>query len=187
MSVALLLIDIQNDYFIGGKMELQGSGEAARVAAQLLACFRQHQWPITHIQHLSLRPGATFFIPETPGADIYPGVKPWPDEMVIQKHYPNSFRETILLAHLQQLGIRRLVVAGMMTHMCVDATVRAATDYGFDCRIVQDACATRNLELGNHAVSASDVHVAFLAALNGVYGRVMTADAVIAELQKEIE
>ncbi|HNT75390.1 MAG TPA: cysteine hydrolase family protein [Anaerolineae bacterium] len=187
MSVGLLLIDIQNDYFIGGKMELQGSSEAARMAGRLLAFFRQHQWPITHIQHLSVRPGATFFIPETPGADIYPGVKPLPGEMVIQKHYPNSFRETILLAHLQQWGIQRLVVAGMMTHMCVDATVRAAADYGYDCRIIQDACATRSLELGNYRVSASDVHTAFLAALNGTYGRVMTADAVLAELQKELQ
>jgi nicotinamidase-related amidase len=185
MSAGLLLIDIQNDYFIGGKMELQGSSEAARMAGRLLAFFRQHQWPIVHIQHLSIRPGATFFIPGTPGADIHSLVKPLPDEIVIQKHYPNSFRETILLAHLQQLEIQHLVVAGMMTHMCVDATVRAATDYGYECRIVQDACATRNLELGNHAVSATDVHVAFLAALNGPYGRVMTADAVIAELQKK--
>lgn len=185
MSTGLLLIDIQNDYFIGGKMELQGSSEAARVAERLLAFFRRQQWPITHIQHLAVRSGATFFIPETPGVEIYPVVKPLPGEMVIQKHYPNSFRETILLAHLQQVGIQRLVVAGMMTHMCVDATVRAAADYGFDCRIVQDACATRSLELGKYRVSASDVHVAFLAALNGTYGRVMTADAVLAELQKE--
>jgi len=181
MSVGLLLIDIQNDYFPGGKMELQKSVEAAQVAGRLIDCFRQRQLPVVHIQHLSVRAGATFFIPGTPGADLYERVKPQPGETVIQKHYPNSFRETGLLAHLQGSGIQRLVIAGMMTHMCVDATVRAATDYGFECQIVQDACATRNLKLNGQEVAARDVHVAFLAALNGTYGRVVTADAVIAE------
>jgi nicotinamidase-related amidase len=186
MSVGLLLIDIQNDYFPGGKMELQGSEEAGHVAGRILSFFRQHQWPIIHIQHLSTRPGATFFIPQTPGADIRIAVKPRDDEVVIQKHYPNSFRETGLLSHLQQAGIRQLVIAGMMTHMCVDATTRAATDYGFECRIVQDGCATRNLKLNDRIVSASDVQTAFLAALNGTYGRVITADALIADLQREL-
>jgi nicotinamidase-related amidase len=186
MSVGLLLIDIQNDYFPGGRMELHGSEEAGHVAGQLLAFFRKHHLPIVHVQHLSTRPGATFFIPGTPGAEIHSLVKPEKDEVVIQKHYPNAFRETALLSHLQQLGIRRLVIAGMMTHMCVDATVRAATDHGFECRVIQDGCATRDLKFQEHLVPAADVHAAFLAALNGTYGRVMTAEAVIAELQAEL-
>lgn len=186
MGVGLLLIDIQNDYFPGGKMELQGSEEAGQVAGRLLSFFRQHQLPIIHVQHLSIRPEATFFVPQTSGANIHFSVKPQNNEPVIQKHYPNSFRETTLSSHLKQLGIRQLVIAGMMTHMCVDATTRAAVDYGFECRIIQDGCATRNLKLNEQVVSASDVHAAFLAALNGAYGQVMTADAAIAELQKEL-
>lgn len=184
MSVGLLLIDIQNDYFPGGKMELQGSVEAAQVAGRLLDFFRQRGLPVVHIQHLSTRAGATFFIPGTPGADLHDRVKPQVGERVIQKHYPNSFRETDLLAHLQGAGIQQLVVAGMMTHMCVDATTRAAADLGFTCQIVQDGCATRDLTLNGQAVTARDVQIAFLAALNGIYGRVVAADAVIAELQK---
>jgi nicotinamidase-related amidase len=183
MSVALLLIDIQNDYFPGGKMELQGSEAASQVAGRLLACFREHHLPTVHIQHLSIRPGATFFIPDTAGAEIHSAVKPLKGETVIQKHFPNAFRETALLSHLQGLGIRKLVIAGMMTHLCVDGTVRAATDHGFECRIIQDACATRDLKFNDRVVSAADVHLAFLAALNGTYGRVMTAEAVIADLQ----
>lgn len=70
----------------------------------------------------------------------------------------------------------------MMTHMCVDAAVRAAADLGFDCRTAQDACATRTLTMDGKVVSASDVHTAFLAALNGAYGRVLTAAAVMKEL-----
>jgi len=185
MSVGLLLIDIQNDYFPGGKMELQGSEQAGQVAGRLLGFFREHRLPIVHIQHLSIRPGATFFIPGTPGAEIHSAVKPLEGETVIQKHFPNAFRETALTSHLQGLGIRKLVIAGVMTHMCVDATVRAATDHGFECRIIQDGCATRDLKFNDRVVPAADVHAAFLAALNGTYGRVMTAEAVIAELAQD--
>ena len=179
MSVGLLLIDIQNDYFPGGKMELEGSVQAGKIAGRLAQFFRENRLPVVHVQHLAIHPGATFFVPDTFGVEIHADVKPLDNEPVIQKHHPNGFRETGLLAHLRQQDIRELVVAGMMTHMCVDATVRAATDYGFECRIVQDACATRNLRLNEQVVSTKDVHAAFLAALNGAYGRVMTADAVM--------
>ncbi len=182
MSVALLLIDIQNDYFPGGRMELQGSVEAAQVAGRLLDYFRKCRLPVIHFQHLAIKPGATFFIPGTPGADLHERVKPLAGEQVIQKHFPNSFRETELLEYLQSTRIRQLVIAGMMTHMCVDATTRAATDYGYECQIVQDGCATRNLSLNGQEVMARDVHISFLAALNGSYGRVVTADEVIAGL-----
>jgi nicotinamidase-related amidase len=182
MSVSLLLIDIQNDYFPGGRMELQGSVEAVQVAGRLLDFFRKYRLPVIHIQHLAIKPGATFFIPGTPGADLYERVKPLAGEQVIRKHFPNSFRETKLMEYLQGTGIRQLVIVGMMTHMCVDATTRAATDYGYECQIVQDGCATRNLRLNGQEVMARDVHIAFLAALNGSYGRVVTADEVIAEL-----
>lgn len=181
MSIGLLLIDIQNDYFPGGAMELQGSVEAARAAGRLLDFFRRQNLPVVHIQHLSIKAGATFFIPGTSGAEIYEGVRPLAGEQVIQKNFPNSFRETELLSCLNGMGIRQLVIAGMMTHMCVDATTRAATDYGFACQIVQDACATRNLKLNGQEVAAQDVHLAFMAALNGTYGRVITADTVVAE------
>jgi nicotinamidase-related amidase len=74
----------------------------------------------------------------------------------------------------------------MMTHMCVDATVRAATDHGFECQVIQDGCATRELKFNDRLVPEADVHAAFLAALNGTYGRVLTADVVIAELRAEL-
>ncbi len=186
VNVGLLLIDIQKDYFPGGKMELQGSEDAGQVVGRLLSFFRQHRLPITHVQHLSIRPGATFFIPQTSGAEFHLSAKPQDNENVIQKHYPNSFRETMLALHLQQLSIEQLVIAGMMTHMCVDATTRAAADFGYACWIIQDGCATRDLKLNERIVSASDVHTAFLAALNGTYGRVMTADTAIAELQRNL-
>lgn len=186
MDLALLLIDLQNDYFPGGKMELHQSEAAGQVAGRLLAFFREHRWPVIQMQHLSIRPGATFFIPQTWGAEIHACVRPQDNELIIQKHFPNSFRETPLLPSLQQLGIKRLVIAGMMTHMCVDATARAAVDLGYECRIAQDGCATRDLKLNDQVVAAPEVHTAFLAALNGAYGRVATADTLMAELRSEM-
>lgn len=182
MRVALLLIDIQNDYFPGGRMELVGAEEAVHHASRLLSYFRAHRLPVVHVQHLAVRPGATFFLPNTPGAEIHTVVAPNDHEAVIQKHYPNSFRDTALASHLAEHAITHLVVAGMMTHMCVDATVRAAVDAGFECRIVSDACATRTLTFDGTTVDAPAVHAAFLAALNGTYGRVMAATEALAGL-----
>lgn len=179
MSTALLLIDIQNDYFPGGRMEVVNSQEAAEAAARLLACFRKETWPVYHIQHISTRPTATFFLPGTPGADIHHTVLPLPGEPVITKHYPNSFRETGLLERLQADGINQLLICGMMTHMCVDATVRAAFDLGFACTIAQDACATRELVFNNRPIPADQVHGAFLAALGAVYAELKGTDEII--------
>lgn len=173
MNTALLVVDIQNDYFPGGKMELQGSLEAAHQARRLLDCFRQGGQPVFFIQHLATRPGATFFLPGTPGAAIHESVRPQEGEPIFQKHTPNSFRETGLLDELRAKDITRLAICGMMTHMCVDATVRAAFDYGFECFTAADACATRDLKFEGQVIPAESVHKAFLAALNGTYGKVM--------------
>ena len=183
MSVGLLIVDIQNDYFPGGKWELDGSEKAGNVAGNLLTFFREHKMPVVHIQHVS-KVDSPFFVPGTSGVEIRPVVKPLPNETLIQKNFPNAFRETKLLDHLRSQGIDQLVITGMMTHMCVDAAARAATDFGFECRIAQDGCATRTLNLNDKTVPAPEVHAAFLAALNGAYGRVLPADSIMKELQK---
>lgn len=178
MTTALLLIDIQNDYFPDGAMVLEGSVEAGARAGELLAAFRRAGRPVIHIQHVSLQPGATFFLPATPGVKIHPCVAPQTGEAVIEKHFPNSFRETALLATLQGKAIDELVIAGMMTHMCVDATVRAAFDFGLRCHVASDACATRALVFNGESVPAAQVHAAFLAALQGIYATLGTVAAL---------
>ena len=126
MTQALLLIDIQNDYFPGGAMELEGSPLAGRKAGELLQAFRRASKPVVHVQHVSTRPGATFFLPDTKGVEIHESVAPLQGETVIRKHHPNSFRDTPLLEHLRGHGVAELVIAGMMTQMCVDSSTRAA-------------------------------------------------------------
>lgn len=182
MDTALLLIDIQNDYFPGGRMPLEGSLEASERAREILAVFREKDMPVVHIQHVSTRPGATFFLPDTEGVKIHKNVQPLFSEQTVQKHYPNSLRDTSLLEYLKGNQITRLVVGGMMTHMCVDATVRAAFDCGFECTVLHDACATRDLAFENDLVPARHVHGAFLAALGAVYAKVLSTRELIESL-----
>ena len=181
MKTALLLIDIQNDYFPGGNGELENPRAAAAEAFKLLEFFRKQKRPTIHIQHVAVRPGAATFLPDTNGVKIHPIIAPRVDETVIIKHFPNSFRETGLLEHLQGLAIERLVICGMMTHMCVDATVRAAADLGYPVLLAADACATRALTHAGIEVPAKYVHAAFLAALES-YGQVMETEEILKEL-----
>ena len=172
-DTALVIIDIQNDYFPGGTMELEGADAAGAKASEALKSFRDKKLPVIHVRHLSVRPGATFFIPGTKGAEIHAAVRPAGGETVVEKNFPNSFRNTALEAHLNELGVKNLVVAGMMTHMCVDASVRHAADLGYKVTLLGDACATRAQSYGGETVPARQVHAAFLAALNGFYAKVV--------------
>lgn len=183
MTRALVLIDIQNDYFPGGAMELVGMEAAAARAASLLERFRSAGEALFHIQHLSVRPGAGFFLPETPGVEINTAVSPVPGEPVIRKHFPNAFRDTTLLDDLRDAGADELVICGAMSHMCVDSTTRAAFDHGFRCTVVSDACATRDLAFGDRSIPAADVHAAFMSALGVPFARVQSLETLQASTE----
>lgn len=160
-------------------MELVGAEAAAAKAQDLLRHCRQLELPVVSLQHIADRPGATFFLPETNGIALHPFLKPPAAGTVLKKHSPNSFRATGLEELLRGQGIKRLVLCGMMTHMCVDATVRAAFDLGFSCLLAHDACATRDLQFGEQEIDAASVHGAFMAALGAVYAQVMTTEQCI--------
>jgi len=185
MKRALLIIDIQNDYFEGGTNPLTGSYEASEKARMLLEEFRINNLPVIHVQHLAARPTASFFLPGTVGAEIHPNVKPLENEKVIIKHYPNSFHDTQLLGYLKDMDIKELVICGMMTHMCVDSTVRAAKDYGFTCIVIGDACATKDLEINGEKVKSAEVQKAFLSALAYFYSTVLTTGQFLPTLNKK--
>ncbi len=184
MKTALLVIDIQKDYFPGGKFPLVNPEEAAKKAYMLLQCFREHSGQHVHIQHISVKPDATFFIKGDSGSDIHDLVAHFEGEPIVYKHEPNSFLNTNLLELLKSWEIERVVITGMMTHMCVDATARAASDFGFEVIIAEDACATRDLKYGDTTIPAELVHKSFLAALKS-YGRVMKSEEIIALLAGE--
>jgi len=181
-KTALILVDIQNDYFPGGKMTLEGIDAASANASRLLSRFREVRLPIFHIRHLAIRPGATFFLPDTSGSEIHPSVAPAVDETVIVKHFPNSFRETPLQDRLKKAGVASVAVCGAMSHMCIDATVRAACDLGFQCLVAHDACATRALTFGRETTPAEKVHAAFMAALSAAYAQVLVTEELIQKM-----
>lgn len=179
MKPALLLVDIQNDYFPGGNMELVNMEAAGANARKLLDRFRYQGLATFHIQHTFLHRGPGFFLPDTPGAEIHESVGLLPGETVIHKHSPNGFHKTDLLGQLQQKEIRSLVICGAMSHMCVEATTRAAADYGFKCTVVQDACATRDIEFQGNTVTAQDVHRTAMSALDFAYANVVDAGELL--------
>jgi nicotinamidase-related amidase len=172
ISKALLIIDIQNDYFKDGAMELVGAKQASENAKLILEKFRNEKSPIIHIQHIAGGKEATFFLPNTKGAEIHYNVQPKDNEKVIVKHNPNSFRETELLEYLISNDISELVICGMMTHMCVDTTTRAAYDLGFMCTLIGDACATKDLEFDAMKVNSNEVQISYMAALDGTFADV---------------
>jgi nicotinamidase-related amidase len=151
---ALLLIDIQNFYFPGGKLPLVEPEKAAQNAAKLLDWFRNEKFLVIHVRHNS-----------EPGGTINDIVKPLPGENIFSKDAVNCFVGTNLLDYLKSNKIDTLIICGMQTHMCVEAATRAASDYGFKCILIHDACATKDLKYGDRLIKAEDVHYSTLATL----------------------
>ena len=185
MKTALLLIDIQREYFEGGSMPLPGALAAAARASTMRAYFRHSRRPAVFVQHIAANPEAVSFRAGTPGVCLYSTMRPLPGEAVVRKHHPNSFRDTNLLDLLRSYHVTRLAICGMMTHMCVDTTVRAAADFGFGCIVAADACAAQDLTFGEMFVPAPTVPAAFMAALDRSFASVRTTDEILAELEDE--
>jgi nicotinamidase-related amidase len=175
---AIIVVDLQNEYLPSGKLPLVGIDEAAANAAKVIEAARSAGDKVIHIRHESPT-DVPFFVPGTEGAEIIPVVAPADGELVITKNYPNSFRETKLKQALDAEGIQDVVVVGAMSHMCIDATSRAAADLGYSTTIVEDACATRDLEFNGKTVPAAQVHAAYMSALAFAYGKVVTTGELL--------
>ncbi|WP_281954774.1 cysteine hydrolase family protein [Pseudophaeobacter arcticus] len=173
-KTALLLVDIQNDYFPGGDWELHAMEQAAENAASLLAAAREAGQMVVHIRHENPSAEAPFFRPGSRGAEIHSAVAPTADEPVLTKARPNSFLNTGLSDLLQEAGIEALTLCGAMSQMCIDATARAGRDLGFDITLAEDACAARAMAFGGVELSAQQVHAAFMAPLAMSYARVVS-------------
>lgn len=178
-QTALILIDIQNDYFDGGLKPLERMDAAAANAARLLESAREQNVPIFHIRHIAASTDAPFFRPGAEGSEIHEIVQPVPGEAVIEKSRPNAFIGTNLEAALRGVGAEHLTICGAMSQMCVDATVRAAADMGFDVTVVEDACAAASVDFGGVLVSAEMVHAAIMAPLAASYGKVVRTDEIV--------
>ena len=174
----LLIIDIQRDYFPGGAFPLVEPEAAAEAARRALDRFREGGEPVVHMQHIWDSPDAPFFRKGTEGTEIHPLLAPAEGETLITKAEPNGFLGTDLEQTLRAGVIDEVVVAGMMSSMCVDATVRAGADLGFGMTVVHDGCAAPDLDFEGTAIPGPLVHGAFMAALGDGYATVASSDEV---------
>ena len=163
-STALLLIDIQNFYFPGGAAALYEPEKAAENAQLLLEHFRENNGLVVHVKH-----------DFEPGGDIHKLVQPVEGEKVFTKNEVNAFLNTGLKDYLEQHHIKNVVLCGMQTHMCLEAATRAAHDFGFNCTVVGDACATQDITYNDVTTTAEQVHSSTLATLRN-YGKVISSD-----------
>jgi nicotinamidase-related amidase len=179
-KTALIVIDVQNDYFPNGRWELHQMHAAADNVGTLLQHFRQAGAPVIHIRHEFTSDDAPFFAPGSEGAAIHPKAAPLAGEPVLLKHYINSFRETPLQEILQREGVGHVVICGAMSHMCVDACTRASNDFGYRVTVVHDACASRPLSFNGVEVPAEHAHAAFMAALGFAYAEMKSTAQFVA-------
>lgn len=156
IKTALLIVDIQNFYFPGDGPGLVNAESASLNAREILEIFREKNQLVVHVRHKSDK-----------GFEIHKNVEPLSGEKVITKEEINSFQNTDLLEYLRVNNISRLIIIGMQTHMCLEAAVRAGKDYGFECIVIHDACATRDLKFNDKIVKAEDVHLSTLATITG--------------------
>lgn len=162
---ALLLIDIQDVYFTPGPLLLNRPEEAAKKAEVLLNQFRKEGKVVIHVRHNFKNLSG-----------IHESVKPIEGEKIIQKDFPSSFLKTDLQEYLKENEIEHIVISGMMSHMCIDTTVRACQNYGYEVTLIEDACTTQDLQYRGNKIPAQMVHEVFMASLNGKFAKVMTLE-----------
>ncbi|HOY85914.1 MAG: cysteine hydrolase family protein [Methylotenera sp.] len=164
---ALIMVDCQNTYR-QGIMQLTNVEPAIKEAQKLLQLARDLKIPVIHIQH-DAGVGTPYDVSAEIGV-ISKEVAPIKGENVIIKNYPNSFVSTPLEAQLKAIGIKNLVIAGFMTHMCINSTARGAFNLGFSPVVVASACASRNLTGANgKVIDAQTMHDSALAALRDLF------------------
>jgi nicotinamidase-related amidase len=173
---AVIVVDLQNEYLSTGKLPLVGIDSALTNAARVINGARSSGDTVVHVRHEFTDPATPFFAPGTDGVQIHPTVAPAEGEPVVVKNYPNSFLKTELKQLLDDEGIEEVTIVGAMSHMCIDATTRAASDFGYKATVVHDACATRDLEFDGKVVPADQVHTALMSALAFAYAKVVTTD-----------
>ena len=173
---ALIVIDLQNDYFPGGKWTLDGINEATANAARLIGASRDAGDLVVHVRHEFPTSDAPFFAPGSQGAETHGDVLPGDGEPVVVKNQINCFQDTELKEILDQKGIEDVVICGAMSHMCIDAATRAASDHGFNCTLVHDACATLDLEFDGVHVPAKFAHASYMAALGFAYANLTSTE-----------
>lgn len=165
---ALVCVDVQNDYFPGGRHPLADAVSAGKKITALLGVFRQRRLPIIHIRQISPANTIPYLVEHTPGSEIHECAQPRPGEMLLHKRFPNSFRGTGLKALLNGMGIERIYLLGFMSQVCIDATARQALDNLFRVSLIPDACAAGSVTFNSQTIEADWVHAGMMGALGSI-------------------
>ncbi len=162
MNRALLVIDVQNEYFTGALPITHPVGHLEQILAGMDAA--AEKVPTVVVQHHFPDPDKPFFQKGTPGWELHPEVQARPRDLLIEKTLPGSFTGTPLEAWLRERNIDTVTIAGYMTHMCCDTTARQAVHRGITVEFLRDATGT--LDLSNEAgqVTAEELHRSILCA-----------------------
>lgn len=173
MTEALLVIDVQNEYFTGLLPVTYPPGSFARILEAMDAAHAAHI-PVIVIQHSSNAPGSPAFVPGTSGWELHPDVKRRPRDLLVEKTLPGSFTGTDLGPWLEEHGIRSLVIAGYMTQMCCDTTARQALHRGYTVKFLSNATGTLTITNSAGTVKDADLHKAILVVQQQRFSQVLT-------------
>ena len=177
---ALLVIDLQNEYLPTGKLPLVNIEQAVANAVKVMAKARQEATQVIHVQHIA-NGESPIFESGSNGIEFQGTVQPQADETVVIKNQINAFLNKNLKEILDTNEVTDLVVIGAMSHMCIDAVVRAASDYGYKVKVIHDACATLDLEFNGIKVPAGHVHAAIMSAFEFAYAQVISTEDYLAK------
>lgn len=177
MSRALLVIDVQNEYFTGALPITHPAGHLEQILKAIEAA--AGKVPTVVIQHHFPQPEMPFFQKGTPGWELHSEIKARPHDLLIEKTMPGSFTNTTLEDWLKENGISTVTIAGYMTHMCCDTTARQAVHRGFTVEFLKDATGT--LDLSNEAgeVTAEELHRSILCAQQMLLSEVIDVETWI--------
>ena len=177
-ETALIVIDFQNEYF-SGKMPIPDGMKALTHTQSLVKFAHQHKMPVFFVRHIGPANGP-LFAQGSKFAEFHKDLQPAGNDRVITKETPSSFVGTDLDKQLKALGIKKIIVTGLMTHMCVSSTARDAVPLGYEVIIPEDATATRDLATwDNKIVDHATLQRAALAGLADVFAEIKTTKDVL--------
>ncbi|MFK7778833.1 MAG: cysteine hydrolase family protein [Gimesia sp.] len=180
MSRALLVIDVQNEYFTGALPITHPAGHLEQILAAMDAA--AGRVPVIVVQHHFTDPEKPFFQKGTPGWELHAEVVSRPHDLLVEKTLPGSFTGTELEAWLRDKGIDTITIAGYMTHMCCDTTARQAVHRGFTVEFLSDATGTLALSNSAGEVTAEELHRSILCAQQMMLSEVLDVESWIKRL-----
>ncbi|HEY9640082.1 MAG TPA: cysteine hydrolase family protein [Coleofasciculaceae cyanobacterium] len=173
MSRALLVIDVQNEYFTGQLPVTYPPGSLENIL-KAMDIASQQNIPIIIVQHTEPEENPAIFKKSSREWELHPEIAKHPYNLLIEKTLPGSFTGTELEAWLREQGIDTVVISGYMTQMCCDTTARQAAHLGFSVEFLSDSTGTLAFENEAGSATAEELHRATLVSQGSFFGKVLS-------------